>query len=201
MEIIRYHYCRGGWYFTECDFGESESKTKWHFHSEVLTLQFRISGCVLRCVQLFSTPWTAQAPLSIGFSRQEYWSGWVCPPPGDLPDQGIEPRSPLCASGPSRFSHVWLFATPWIAVCQVPLSMGFSRQDYWSGLPCLPPGDLPNPGLEPASLTSPALAGVLYHEHYLGSVAYTMCVGVGIQSLQSLRSHVCKMGVTVLVST
>ena len=155
MEIIRYHYCRGGWYFTECDFGESESKTKWHFHSEVLTLQFRISGCVLRCVQLFSTPWTAQAPLSIGVSRQEYWSGWVCPPPGDLPDQGIEPRSPLCASGPSRFSHVWLFATPWIAVCQVPLSMGFSRQDYWSGLPCLPPGDLPNPGIEPAAPALP----------------------------------------------
>jgi len=37
--------------------------------------------------------------------------------------------------------------------------MGFSRQEYWSGLPCPPPGDLPNPGIEPASLTSPALPG------------------------------------------
>ena len=37
--------------------------------------------------------------------------------------------------------------------------MGFSKQDYWSGLPCSPPGDLPDPGIEPASLTSPALAG------------------------------------------
>ena len=42
---------------------------------------------------------------------------------------------------------------------QPPLSMGFSRQEYWSGLPCPPPGDLPNPGIEPVSLMSPALAG------------------------------------------
>ena len=42
---------------------------------------------------------------------------------------------------------------------QAPLSMGFSRQEYWSGLPCPPPGDLPDPGAEPTSLTSPALVG------------------------------------------
>ena len=42
------------------------------------------------------TPWTEarQAPLPMGFSRQEYWSGWPCPPPGDLPNPGIKPRSP-----------------------------------------------------------------------------------------------------------
>ena len=47
-------------------------------------------------VQLFATPWTVtyQAPLSIGFSRQEYWSGLPFPSPGDLPDPGIEPGSP-----------------------------------------------------------------------------------------------------------
>ena len=56
-------------------------------------------------------------------------------------------------------SCVRLFATPWTAACQAPLSMGFSRQEYWSGLPCPPPGDLPNPGIEPVSLMSPALAG------------------------------------------
>ena len=44
----------------------------------------------------------------------------------------------------SRFSRVQLFATPWIAACQAPLSMGFFRQEHWSGLPCPPPGDLPN---------------------------------------------------------
>ena len=48
----------------------------------------------LSCVRLFATPWTVagQAPLFMGFSRQEYWSGLPCPPPGDLPNQGIEPR-------------------------------------------------------------------------------------------------------------
>jgi len=43
--------------------------------------------------------------------------------------------------------------------CQAPLSMGFSRQEYWSGLPCPPPGDLPDPEIKPMSLTFPALAG------------------------------------------
>ena len=47
-------------------------------------------------------------------------------------------------------SRVWLFATPWTAH-QAPLSMGFSRQEYWSGLPFPPPGDLPNPGIKPRS--------------------------------------------------
>ena len=42
--------------------------------------------------------------------------------------------------------------TPGTVACQAPLSMGFSRQEYWSGLPCPPPGDLPNPGIEPGSL-------------------------------------------------
>ena len=58
-----------------------------------------------------------------------------------------------------HFSHVWLFVTPWTVAYQVPLSMGFSRQKYWSGLPCPPPGDLPNPGTKPTSLMSPSLAG------------------------------------------
>ena len=57
------------------------------------------------------------------------------------------------------FSCVQLFATLWIVDCQAPLSMGFSRQEKWSGLPCPPPGDLPDPGIEPASLGSLALAG------------------------------------------
>ena len=50
----------------------------------------------LSCVQLFATPWTVayQAPPSMGFSRQEYWSGLPLPSPGDLPDPGIEPGSP-----------------------------------------------------------------------------------------------------------
>ena len=59
----------------------------------------------------------------------------------------------------SRFSHVQLLATLWAAACQAPLCMGFSRQEYWIGLPCTPPGDLPDWWIEPESLTSPALAG------------------------------------------
>ena len=52
-----------------------------------------------------------------------------------------------------------LFATLWTVALEAPLSIGFPRQEYWSGLPILPPGDLPCPGIEPASPVSPALAG------------------------------------------
>ena len=57
------------------------------------------------------------------------------------------------------FSCVQLFLIPWIIVRQAPMSMDFSRQEYWSGLPFSTPRDLPDPGVEPASLMSPALAG------------------------------------------
>ena len=59
----------------------------------------------------------------------------------------------------SHFSYVQLFVTLWTRTLQVPLSMGFSRQEYWSGLPWPPPRDLHNPGIEPVSLTSPVLVG------------------------------------------
>ena len=55
-----------------------------------------------------------------------------------------------------------LFATLWTVALQTPLSMEFFRQEYWSGLPCPLPGDLPFPGIESASLRSPALAGVFF---------------------------------------
>ena len=54
------------------------------------------------------------------------------------------------------------FATLWNVAHQAPLSMGFPRQEYWSGLPCLPPGNLPVPGIKPGSLMSPALAGEFF---------------------------------------
>ena len=56
---------------------------------------------VLSFIQLFATPWTVahQAPLSLGFSRQEYWNGLPFPPPGNLPDSGIELESPALAEG------------------------------------------------------------------------------------------------------
>ena len=60
-----------------------------------------IIACLLSCVQLFVTPWTAahHASLSMGLSRQEYWSGWPFPSPEDLPDPGVEPASPPLAGG------------------------------------------------------------------------------------------------------
>ena len=53
-------------------------------------------------------------------------------------------------------------ATLWAVACQAALPMGFYKQEYWSGLLCPPPGDLPDPGIEPLSLTSPALAGEFF---------------------------------------
>ena len=104
-----------------------------------------------------------QAPLSMGFPRQEHWSGLPFPPPRNLPDPGIEPASIMSSALGGRifttsatwkgisshpgilihFSHVQLFAIPWTVIFQVPLSMGFSRQEFCNGLPCPPLGDFP----------------------------------------------------------
>ena len=130
-----------------------------------------------------------QAPPSLGFSRQEHWSGLPFPSPMQgsekwkwsrsvVPDpqqpHGLQPtrllrpwdfpgKSPgvgchrllWCKHWVSEWvkslSRVWLFATPWTVAYQAPPSMGFSRQEYWSGLPFPSPGDLPNPGIEPGS--------------------------------------------------
>ena len=59
----------------------------------------------------------------------------------------------------SRFSHVRLVVTPWAVALHAPLSMGFSRQGYWNGLPCPPPGGLPDSGIELMSLIYLALPG------------------------------------------
>ena len=65
---------------------------------------------------------------------------------------GIASDSVVSASVLSlRFSHVQCFATLWTVAQQVPQSMGFSRQEYWNGLPCPPPGDLPDPGIKSES--------------------------------------------------
>ena len=114
-------------------------------------------------VRLLVTLWTAahRAPPSMGFSRQEYWSGVPLPSPLPLltktlipSNQGPPLQPPACVLG--CFSHVPLFVTPRTVAHQAPLSMGFSRQEYQSVLPCPPPGDLPNPETEPASLKCPA---------------------------------------------
>ena len=86
----------------------------------------------------------------------------------------------------SHFSRVWLFVTLWTVAHQAPLSVGFPRQEYWSGLPCPPPGDLPDQAIEPASLMSPALAGrffttsTIWHHTYMIIYPHQMMAMLGI---------------------
>ena len=113
-----------------------------------------------QCWENLSQKTSVSSPIKLG--GQSRW------PPNPAP----VPRARICAWASctviihhlfacmlSCFSHVRLFATLWTIACQAALSMGFSRQEYWSGLPCPSPGDLPNPGIEPVPLMSPALAG------------------------------------------
>ena len=92
----------------------------------------------------------------------------------------VRTRACVCAQSLSR---VQLFATLWTLACQSPLSMEFSRQEYWSGLPFPPPGDLPDPGTEPMSLASPALAGGFFTTVSPGKpVCVCVCVCVYVYS-------------------
>ena len=88
-------------------------------------------------VRLCVTPWTVahQAPLSLGFSRQEHWSGLPFPSPMHESEKG------KCNVKVKVLSHIRLLATPWTAAYQAPPSLGFSRQECWSGLPFPSPSD------------------------------------------------------------
>ena len=78
----------------------------------------------------------------------------------------------MCAHAQS-FSHIQLaFATLWTVVCQAPLSMGFFRQEHWSGWPFPPPGNLPNPEIKPTSPVSPALQADSLLSEPLGKPIY-----------------------------
>ena len=72
----------------------------------------------------------------------------------------------------SHFSRFQLFVILWIEAHQAPLSMGFSRQEYWSRWPCIPPGDFPHPGLEPTSPASPSLQADSLPLSHQGSPIY-----------------------------
>ena len=81
----------------------------------------------------------------------------------------------------SRYVVSDYFVTPWIVNHQVPLSMGFPRQEYWSGLPFPSPGYLPDPGVEPVSPASPALAGGFFTTEPPGKPIYVyVCVCIYI---------------------
>ena len=126
--------------------------------------------------------------LSMGFTRQECWSELPFPPPGDLPNSGLEPRSSELQvdsslsepQGKSMFchvlplsslyvhaqplSHIQLFVTQCIVACQVPLFMGFSRQEYWSGQPFPSQRIFPTQGLNPGLLHCRQILYCLSHQ-------------------------------------
>ena len=88
------------------------------------------------------------------------WDGFECLLPGvSPPTSPLHQRMEVLLAQSCRDS-----ATPWMVASQAPLSMGFSRQEYWSGLPCPPPGDLPNPGIEPRSPTCRQILYYLSHQ-------------------------------------
>ena len=74
-----------------------------------------------------------------------------------IPPQGTKIPHAAMKVKVKLLSCVQLFGNPWTVACQAPLSMGLSRQEYWSRLPCPPPGELADPGLKPKSPASPAL--------------------------------------------
>ena len=119
---LEYPMDRGAWRATvhrvAKRFGWIPSLFTWNYHS--IVNQLWVLSCFSH-VWLFATLWTvaSQAPLSMGFSRQEYRSGLLCPTPGDLPDSGIQPGSPTLQAD------------------SLPLS--YQGVSYWSGLPCPPP--------------------------------------------------------------
>ena len=86
----------------------------------------------------------------------------------------------------SRYRRARLLVTPWTVAHQALLSMGFSRQKHWSGLACLPPGDLPDPGIELASAESPALADAFFTTEPLGSPSAADVIVAPICALVSL---------------
>ena len=95
----------------------------------------------------------------------------------------------------SHFSCVRLFATLWTRAIQASRSMRFSRQKYWSGLPCLPPGDLPNPGIEPMALKSPALANGFFTTRTTREAWLSPNQPVKRESLPRLSFHLTYQGV------
>ena len=91
-----------------------------------------------------------------------------------LSAQSAQGISFICCC-PQSLSCVQLFGTPWTIAHQAPLSMGFSRQEYWSGLPFPSPGDLPNSGIEPTSPEPPALQVDSLSLHHLGRPFHSRC--------------------------
>ena len=113
----------------------------------------------------------------------------------------LEIKLPTSAGGGGLVAKSCLtLVTPWTVACQAPLSMGFSRQEYWSGLPFPSPGDLPDPGIEPAS---PALQADSYQLSYEGSPSSVRSLKKQKSSKKTSTSALLSMpkSLTVWIST
>ena len=122
------------------------------FFLEVYLKQFAITeslNFILLQWFLYLTPFTNK--------KTDLWRSWM---PHLTLMMTLAQSWALCVQS---LSCVWLFVTLWTVACQAPLSMEFPRQGYWSGLSFPSPGYFSDPGIEPVSLASPALAGKLYH--------------------------------------
>ena len=116
---------------------------------------------------LTNTCWKCRRPLC-GFQSWEMGSQLYRVPFSGVWSADIVPKKLVYSSREwtwcmlSHLSRIWFFATLWTVACLAPLCMGFCRQEYWSGLPGPPPGDLPDPGMEPGSHVSCTGRPVLY---------------------------------------
>ena len=115
----------------------------------MVQLGMRSANCerLYQCVLLLLRHWVVSDPLPLHGLQH-----------AGLPRPPLAPR--VCGEAPQRCA---LFVTPWTVGRQAPLSMGCSRQEYWGGVPCPPPGDLPDPGIKPASYVSCVGKHIPYH--------------------------------------
>ena len=137
-------------------------------------------------ILVWSIPWTEE-PCGLQFMGSQRVGHNLATEQQQQRDSGVV--STLCHRlSMSKVASVMFFAILWTVACQALLSTEFSRQEYWSGLPCLPPGDLPDPGIKPKSPVSPlspALQAYTLSLSHLGSLTRNQTCAPCIRSLKS----------------
>ena len=167
--------------FAKCNFFE------WWITIQSLGFPQCKSGC-LQCGRPGFDPWVRKIPWRRKWhptpvllpGKFHGWRSLVGYSPWGRKESDTTERLHFVSLPLQSLSRGQLFETPWTVGCQAPLSLGFSRQEYWGGLSCPSPGDPPNPGIELRSLMSPALAGRFFTtsatwEAHTHSVGYLSC--------------------------
>ena len=154
----------GAWWATVHGVAKSETQLNMH------TLKFWAVWCSFKWV-FIDTETNNKLIFKLYLPGQEleivkscWWIQW------NNEDSGVSTGNCVCVCMVSQFSHVQLFVTLWTIAHQAPLSMGFSRQKYWSELPCPPPEDFPHPGIEPCLLFLRHWQAVSFPLAHLGSI-------------------------------